>query len=511
MSNYWKYGAGRGGPLLLAALLGAAAALPQRAQAQTLYNGAGGIVAVTDSLLYVRGDGTGQGFENVGEFNQTGIPAGQKSRLFVDEGNLINTGLWVAGSGTVVMNGASGTQRTLGPGGATFNNLRIDNPAGSGTGGVILSSSGQVSNTLRMANGFLNTTTTPNRQIRLTATGRVVGENNLSYVKGSLIQQLPVSGGSAVDFGGMGFTVNPQGQAFTLEVDRRAGQSTLNYSYGQNPTTPGFQGIDRIWRLTGSTSILTTQATLTLSWLSADDRGNNFASSQAQVWYSIDGGTTWKLIGPPQNGSGRTVTVSTPLLTAWYTVSTLVNPLPVQLNAFTATAQNLDVNLAWSTASEVNSNYFVVQRSLNGQTWTDVRQQPAAGNSSRPRNYTEVDPGAGRLGALLYYRLHQVDTNGSGTYSPVRTVQFAPAVLGFALDAFPVPLQSWLTLDVRLPGTEPLQVELYDVAGRLIMRRAWDTPATGRYQLDVSSLASGTYLLRARQGNAQASRRLTKD
>ena len=119
------------------------------------------------------------------------------------------------GVGTVVFNGASGTTRNLTLNDAVLHHLRIDNPAsGSNPGGVTLGSTGAVDGVLRMVNGHLLTTTS--YQMRLTATGSVVGETNTAYVKGSLVQQKAVLATNTVqDFGGMGFTVNSQSQAFT--------------------------------------------------------------------------------------------------------------------------------------------------------------------------------------------------------------------------------------------------------------------------------------------------------
>ena len=497
---------------LAAALLLSALGLTSAARAQTLYNGPGAILAVTDSLLYVRGDANGKAFENAGEFNQTATPSA-RPRLFLDEGDLLNTtsGTWVQGLGTVVFNGASGATRTLSLNGATLHHLRIDNPAaGSNLGGVALGTNGTVDGVLRIANGHLLTTT--NYQLRLLPTALLQGEADAHYVKGSVVQSRALSGGSAVNYSGIGFTANPQGQSLTLEVDRRAGLNIVNYSTGQNPQFTNLRGIDRIWRLSSPGATPGTPLTITLSWLPDNDNGLDFNSNLAQVWRSTDQGATWDKQGPDQSGASRTVSITTTVLNAWYTVSTTSRPLPVELTSFTVAARQLDAALTWTTATELNSDYFAVERSVNGQQWEEVMRQPAAGQSSRVRNYNALDRNAGQRADLLYYRLRQVDLDGSVHYSMIRTVGFTREALSFDLQAYPVPLQAVLTLDVRCPNNEPLTVSIYDGVGRQVLQQRWEKPAaTNRYQLDVQNLPAGTFVLRATQGKARATRKLVKE
>ncbi|SDY43999.1 T9SS type A sorting domain-containing protein [Hymenobacter psychrophilus] len=100
------------------------------------------------------------------------------------------------------------------------------------------------------------------------------------------------------------------------------------------------------------------------------------------------------------------------------------NPLPVQLTAFGARANGLAVEVSWATATEVNSSYFEVQRSAEaGRGFVAVGRQQAAGSSSGNRSYAFTDAAAAQLPAgLLYYRLRQVDLDGTETYSAVAAV-----------------------------------------------------------------------------------------
>jgi hypothetical protein len=171
-------------------------------------------------------------------------------------------------------------------------------------------------------------------------------------------------------------------------------------------------------------------------------------------------------------------------------------PLPVVLSAFTATpVANRDAQLAWSTASEVNSASFDVERSLDGATYTTVGQVAAKGTSLVAAAYAFTDANvASRAQGPVYYRLKQVDLDGKTAYSPVRTVRFTTAA-SRPLSLYPNPAQQATTLDLRqLPASATYQVSLLDATGRLVR-----TASLGGGQLqplDLQELASGTYLVR---------------
>lgn len=90
-----------------------------------------------------------------------------------------------------------------------------------------------------------------------------------------------------------------------------------------------------------------------------------------------------------------------------------VNPLPVELISFTGNCVNNDVNLQWSTASEINSEKFVVERSSDLQAYEYITSIQAAGNSNEIRNYEVTVP---RSEQVSYYRLRQEDFDGAFEY-----------------------------------------------------------------------------------------------
>ncbi|TAE80628.1 MAG: hypothetical protein EAY81_10345, partial [Bacteroidetes bacterium] len=94
--------------------------------------------------------------------------------------------------------------------------------------------------------------------------------------------------------------------------------------------------------------------------------------------------------------------------------------LPVKLIAFNAVLAHKKVNCTWETASEINNDYFTIERSVDGEDFEDVGTIKGRGNSSTNSHYhfTDNNPFEG----ISYYRLKQTDFDGKYTYSPIQKV-----------------------------------------------------------------------------------------
>nr|WP_235998361.1 Ig-like domain-containing protein [Hymenobacter sp. BT559] len=169
-------------------------------------------------------------------------------------------------------------------------------------------------------------------------------------------------------------------------------------------------------------------------------------------------------------------------------------PLPVVLTDFTAQAvQNRDAQLSWHTASEQNNDHFEVERSFDGTTFVKIGQVAGQGTTTSATVYAFNDANvAAKASGPVYYRLRQVDHDGTATYSPLRTVKFQQLATRLALSLYPNPAQTSTTLDLSaLPTTGTYQVLLLDATGRTV-RTA--TLGGGLPQpLSISDLAIGTY------------------
>jgi uncharacterized repeat protein (TIGR01451 family) len=198
------------------------------------------------------------------------------------------------------------------------------------------------------------------------------------------------------------------------------------------------------------------------------------------------------------NGGVTTQTVS---------LSIGANPLPVGLTRFDARAVGQDAQLSWATAQELDNAGFAVERSLDGTRFETLAFVPGAGTSPQARSYAFVDAGVGRQHpGAVYYRLQQRDYSGKTTYSPVRSLAFAPAAGSVGL--FPNPALAQTTLDLTSLPAATYQVTLVDLTGRVVQTH---TLAGGQaHLLETGSLPSSSYLVIIRGGDLKIIQRLIK-
>ena len=176
--------------------------------------------------------------------------------------------------------------------------------------------------------------------------------------------------------------------------------------------------------------------------------------------------------------------------TATYRTSVV---LPVSLTRFDAAATATGVALTWETAAERDNAGFAVERSRDGETWSEIAFVDGHGDTDAPISYAYRDAAA--PAGPNYYRLRQVDYDGTAAYSDVVAVGGVPEAHGAAdlaiVGAHPVRGAT----DVRNGGAADLDVAVLDATGRRV--GAFAIAAGATYRLDVSALAAGTYVLRA--------------
>ncbi|WP_176521841.1 LamG-like jellyroll fold domain-containing protein [Longimonas halophila] len=210
--------------------------------------------------------------------------------------------------------------------------------------------------------------------------------------------------------------------------------------------------------------------------------------------------------------------------------------LPVELSRFDAQRESDEsITLQWQTLSETNNAGFEVQRRVQSAhesadasnvetpqvetpqwdvstdgSWHTIATLDGAGTTDQPQSYRFEDTDLPYAADSLRYRLRQVDTDGTESFSEAITIarQVTQAEL---LPTYPNPAQAQATVRYAVPTRQNVRITLYDMLGRRV-RTVVDTETAGRTEqtLDVSSLASGTYFLRLQVDNASVdTQRLT--
>ena len=172
--------------------------------------------------------------------------------------------------------------------------------------------------------------------------------------------------------------------------------------------------------------------------------------------------------------------------------STNVNPLPVKLLDFNAAALASNVNVKWTTTSEINNDYFNVEKSLDGKNWSVIGTVKGAGNTEALTNYNFVD--ANPVMGMQYYRLQQNDINGEFTYSSIAPVKFS-ATVSSTLNIFPMPADNFI--NVELPGVSEMSITIYNANGQ----KLYEATSGNLQTIDIQDFNAGLYIIEVKADN----------
>ena len=418
----------------------------------------------------------------------------------------------------------------------------INNTSTAGVGsGVTLNRPVTVNKAITFTSGLLTTTTTNVLSLPTTATVTVTSGNtnvnNTSFVNGPVVRTsaatvgpvaLDVTAGTGLFFpiGNALVTTGTPAvttggyRPITLNLNQTAATATAytgQVLLGPPPTqafpTSTINSIKRVskqryYTVSSDNGLTVANGQITI-YYGTDDRVDGpsnlrIAKSQTtNVWANLGGGSGAAVTGPgapivtgsitsnltqvPDAAPDAPFTSLGNFVLATTVLNTLAgygnNPLPVELTALTATAVSGGIQVDWATASEKNSAAFEVQRSADGQTFHTIAAVRALGRSSVAHSYNNLDRTP--LAGLAYYRLRQVDADGTVAYSQAVTATWSgPA----SLQVYPNP--STGTLYVRgIAGQVSYRV--LGAQGQVLLSGTTSTEAA----LDVQRLAAGMYLL----------------
>ncbi len=164
-------------------------------------------------------------------------------------------------------------------------------------------------------------------------------------------------------------------------------------------------------------------------------------------------------------------------------------PLPVELNNFTAECFNEGVEVKWQTELEINSDYFELQKSSDGDNWNTIFKVNGAGNSTSHKEYRFLDESGTDIN---YYRLKQIDYNGDETVYKTILARCGIAPL---FDTYPNPFESELNIRTDLFLSKELKVELRNTLGQLVHSETFSDIKDNLTLNLMPDLQPGTYIL----------------
>jgi hypothetical protein len=298
-------------------------------------------------------------------------------------------------------------------------------------------------------------------------------------------------------------------------------------------TTSGTnQGVERITIWNGSTSTFDPGTTLRRSEKSLDPTtptpseitltglGQDIPTSTTYLFVVVDltsdaaGDVQPSLENSPDltldNGEIANTSSEFPL-----PLSSNPSPLPVELTTFEANTKQGGALLMWRTASETNNAGFHIERrsavDTAGAEWKTIGFKEGAGTTTESQQYRFTDSDLPYEAESVSYRLKQIDTDGSASFSDTRTLKIgAPDRLTLHAP-FPNPAQGQVTLRYALPRKADVSIRIYDVMGREVttFRRAGEGAGRKEIQVSTADLSSGTYFVRMQAGEKMKTKRLT--
>lgn len=411
------------------------------------------------------------------------------------------------GLSTVTFNG-SVNQTMTSSGGEDFYNLKINN-----TGGKIVLASAtptiaRIINQLDLTQGnILSCAMGGSYYVRIQNTGSVINVSDNSFVEGVCARE--AISGSPINF------IFPIGKSGRYRPSAIVGTPTVNHvvqsEYNIVDPIVAFGAakaatLDHIsrceyWRVRQIGTATAQFYSVSLSWPTysncmiinslADLRVASWASPTAALWNDLgNGGTTGSTAAGTVVTAGTFSFVSSALGVPFALASVLpTNPLPIDLLSFNAKQNKETVDLDWATATEINNDYFEIERSIDGIEFKELLRVDGSGTTSRTHEYGAVDNDP--LPGLSYYRLKQIDFDGKYSISEPVAVNFSGEKTKLVI--YPNPSNDKVNILYPTNYSPKATLRFIDAQGRIIKEMMIVDRGNGVIELAIQDLPVGIY------------------
>ncbi|PWJ42106.1 hypothetical protein BC781_103356 [Sediminitomix flava] len=427
------------------------------------------------------------------------------------DGDWTNSGVFNHGNGTVTFEGDE-LQNIYQSGTGDFYNFIVNNDAPGFA--INLNDPINVASQLTFTDGIILGGT--NETISFGTSSSVTGASASSYIDGVAIKEggsdfiFPVGKNGILAQLGL-YDYSGSSSTFKVEyIEGNANTLSSTYEAGQ------LEAVSRIeyWDLERTSG--TDDANVRLYWTD-NERSLIYKLDEISVAHLDTDDNTWYTKGGDATGPATTagsVGSDFPLTEYGYVTfgsSTTDNLLPISLSYFVASYKAGEVLLEWETSSEINNDYFTVERSIDGVNFESIEKVEGAGYSDLSLYYSVIDDSP--YHGTSYYRLKQTDFSGRYTYTAIVLVSRESDLDDFTLKLYPNPLRN-TSLNIELGGLkkqEDVSLEVYDVFGKKVMIKQLKSDTSGFLQWkteELSSLSAGVYILLIDSGRGVVQQRL---
>jgi hypothetical protein len=411
------------------------------------------------------------------------------------------------GAGTLEFNGTAAQTFTNTSNTITLNNVLM-NHTGSG---VTLSGANSTvyigsSGTLTLTLGKIITGATLEVNDLNNASASVTPGNTSSYVEGRLRRAIGITavaydfpvGNAAMGYerANINYTTAP-GSAYNLLSYFNSWAGVPNGPVSNECPTNNYSLFPAFnhgyWTIDASTGSPMGTYTATLY-----NRGytNNVGLAWSIMKRTPSGAGAWSLNGICSGASTAIATTRT-AMSGFSDFATVQygNPLPIELLSFEVKHKLPGVSLNWTTSSEINNDYFIIERSKDGISFEPLGKIKGAGNSTIVLEYDFYD--AKPYNGINYYRLRQVDFNGTFTHSDVAAIRIEDGAE--EISVYPNPANDELNMVFNNTYDGVVELTIVDLVGQT--NKKWlekINSGTNIIQIKINMLADGVYYLKVK-------------
>jgi hypothetical protein len=257
--------------------------------------------------------------------------------------------------------------------------------------------------------------------------------------------------------------------------------SNVNDAAGVNNSS---NTVNRFWQIdkTGASGT----ASLTFTYGDNEWDASEPSDYEAQRWDTPTSLWQAALPGQVQNVGANSVTVPNVTTFSPWTLASKLSPLPIELLGFSAHYDGeKNVYLAWATATEVNNDFFSVERSTDAVNFEEICRVRGAGTSLQKKTYACVDTEP--KNGISYYRLKQIDFDRTFSYSQIEPVSIGRDE---EIKIYPNPNETG-KLKIATGNTRA-SVKVFDAIGKMIIQLE---SAEGLTELDLGPFGTGIYIV----------------
>ncbi len=484
-----------------------------------VFNGVTTIKNSGTGILYLANT-TADDFNNNVTFIQTGTgvlyPAYSTNSTFA--GDISTTGTAAAitfgsSTGTVTLDGSSPQNIS---GSTSFPPVIRRLAMNNGTNGLTLNVPVTVNSTLTLTNG--NITTSSVNLLTLATSVTVSGVSDASFINGPVRkvgnQAFTFPVGKNNSYRPISISA-PAAAADHFTAEYFNADPITNYNTASHDPTLDHMSRCEYWALNRTNGA--SNVNVTMSWNTPASCGVNIlADMRVGRWDAVllkwkdlgNGGTT----GNATTGTVVTTSPSTSFGTFAHGSSSSGNSLPITLSAFDVQLVEEIANVTWTTASEINNDYFTIQRSGDGLVYDDIGKVRGAGTTTTEHSYSLDDPAP--LKGTSFYRLKQTDYDGHfKIFDPVSLDYKGSNMEYRVISVGPNPFSSSIKVDYYCPADASLTFILTRLDGSVAFTdRVSASPGVGVYSAEqLSDFSAGVYILKVlREEDVLDTRKLVK-